>query len=77
MEVIREGENSYPFSVNGEHVPHNNRAYRGVFCPTCGAEPGHWCQRVADTGDPSLLRALHQSRIRRLEALDKQGWPDA
>lgn len=78
MEVIRDDERNIPTRVNGEDIPHNNRVYRGVWCPTCHVRPGAWCQRViTSTGERGLLRSLHKSRYRRLEALDKQGWPDA
>ena len=53
--------------------PSNHRAYLGVYCMTCGANPGEWCQRLNGRAVP-LLRALHLARFKRLAALDKQGW---
>lgn len=73
-EVIRDDERNFPTRINGEDVPFNNRVYRGVYCPTCKAVPGVWCQRVIFSGERTLLRSLHKARVKRLEAIDAQGW---
>jgi hypothetical protein len=61
-----------PGGLNEQQVI-NARAYLGVYCITCSARPGEWCQRLnGDNGSP-LVR-LHRARLVRLAALDRQGW---
>jgi hypothetical protein len=72
--TIRELERDVPASEAGAgQQAETHRAYLGVYCLRCGARPGEWCKRLTGS-DVTLVRRLHLARLKRLAALDEQGW---
>lgn len=74
MAELRPGEHWTETRRGGEDIPANHRAYKGTWCPTCGAEPGKWCRRIKDVPGADPLRSIHNARRDRLVALDSEGW---
>lgn len=73
---VREFERNVPAGESGGRTGQQRarrRAYLGVYCLTCRAQPGEWCRRLEGPNVP-LLRKLHAARLKRLAALDRQGW---